>query len=63
MKQATFYATLIILLIECLQLVSSAQDEKHSLSDFKLRDHISGQKHKLSKLDGKVVVIEWWGTR
>ena len=40
MKQATFYATLIILLIECLQLVSSAQDEKHSLSDFKLGDHV-----------------------
>ena len=63
MKQATFYATLIILLIGCFQLVSNAQDAKHSLSDFKLGDHVSGEKRKLSKLDGKVVVIEWWGTR
>ena len=42
---------------------SNAQDAKHSLSDFKLGDHVSGEKRKLSKLDGKVVVIEWWGTR
>ena len=63
MKRVTLYAPLIIFLIECVQLVSIGQDAKHTLSDFKLGDHISGEKRKLSKLDGKVVVIEWWGTR
>ena len=63
MKRVTLYTTLIIFLIECVQLVSIGQDAKYTLSDFKLGDHISGEKRKLSKLDGKVVVIEWWGTR
>ena len=36
---------------------------EHKLSDFKLGDHVSGEKRKLSKLDGKVVVVEYWGTR
>ena len=63
MKRVTLYATLIIFLIEYIQLVSTGQEAKHTLSDFKLGDHISGEKRKLSKLDGKVVVIEWWGTR
>ncbi len=35
----------------------------HSLSDFTLGDHISGDKVDLSKLEGKVVTIEYWGTR
>jgi hypothetical protein len=35
----------------------------HSLSDFKLGEHISGEETDLSKLDGKVVAIEYWGTR
>ena len=63
MKRVTLYTTLIIFLIEYVQLVSIGQDAKYTLSDFKLGDHISGEKRKLSKLDGKVVVIEWWGTR
>ena len=37
--------------------------EEHSLSDFKLGDHVAGEKRKLSKLQGKVVVLEYWGTR
>ncbi|MDE0570188.1 MAG: hypothetical protein OSB44_05860 [Verrucomicrobiales bacterium] len=36
---------------------------EHSLSDFKLGDHVSGEERKLSKLKGKVVVLEYWGTR
>ncbi|HIG83301.1 MAG TPA: hypothetical protein EYG40_13420 [Verrucomicrobia bacterium] len=36
---------------------------EHNLSDFKLGDHVSGEERKLSKLKGKVVVLEYWGTR
>jgi hypothetical protein len=42
---------------------SNAQEIEHTLSDFQLGEHVSGDKRKLSKLDGKVVVIEYWGTR
>jgi len=33
------------------------------LSEFKLKKHISGDDVKLSELEGKVVAIEYWGTR
>ena len=36
---------------------------EHKLSEFKLGDHISGEEVKLSKMKGKVVAIEYWGTR
>ncbi|NCG27336.1 MAG: hypothetical protein GWP42_07325 [Verrucomicrobiales bacterium] len=42
---------------------AKAADSEHSLSDFKLGDHVSGEERKLSKLKGKVVVLEYWGTR
>jgi hypothetical protein len=42
---------------------ATAADAEHSLSDFKLGDHVSGEERKLSKLKGKVVVLEYWGTR
>ena len=35
----------------------------HNLSEFKLGSHISGAEVDLSKLEGKVVTIEYWGTR
>lgn len=35
----------------------------HSLSEFKLGEHVSGPEVDLSELDGKVVAIEYWGTR
>lgn len=41
---------------------SNAQETKYTLSDFELGEHVSGEKRKLSNLDGKVVVIEYWGT-
>ena len=44
-------------------LPAKAADAEHSLSDFKLGDHVSGEERKLSKLKGKVVVLEYWGTR
>jgi len=47
---------------------AAARDEKdavpdHKLSEFKLGDHVSGEKVDLSKMEGKVVAIEYWGTR
>ena len=47
----------------CISQESNAQETKYTLSDFELGEHVSGEKLKLSKLDGKVVVIEYWGTR
>ena len=35
----------------------------HKLSEFTLGSHVSGPEVDLSKQDGKVVVIEYWGTR
>ncbi|MFL2478322.1 MAG: hypothetical protein ACJ0K4_02090 [Verrucomicrobiales bacterium] len=42
---------------------TQAADAGHSLSDFKLGEHVSGEQRKLSKLKGKVVVLDYWGTR
>ena len=50
----------------CLAFAAIAQDAAvpdATLSDFKLGDHVSGDKVKLSGLKGKVVAIEYWGTR
>ncbi len=45
---------------------AARDDEKavpdHTLSEFKLGDHVSGEVD-LSDQEGKVVVIEYWGTR
>jgi len=67
MKQ---YINLFITFIMGVGLTASSSQaadaepaEEHSLSDFKLGDHVSGEKRKLSKLQGKVVVLEYWGTR
>ena len=35
----------------------------HNLSEFKLGAHVSGDEVDLSKLEGKVVVFEYWGTQ
>ena len=35
----------------------------HKLSEFKLGDVVSGEKVDFSKMEGKVVTIEYWGTR
>lgn len=42
---------------------AAAQDAEHTLSEFKLGEHISGDKVDLSAQEGRVVVIEYWGTR
>lgn len=49
-------------------LTAAARDDEkavpdHNLSEFKLGDHISGPEVDLSSQEGKVVVIEYWGTR
>jgi len=46
-----------------IALSSNAQEAEHTLSEFKLGEHVSGEKVKLADLGGKVVVIEYWGTR
>ena len=42
---------------------NAARGAEHTLSEFNLGENVSGPKVKLDKLDGKVVVIEYWGTR
>ncbi len=47
-------------------LSAAAKDDAvpdHNLSEFTLGDHVSGTKVDLSEQEGKVVVIEYWGTR
>tara|TARA_B100001250_G_scaffold256017_1_gene220397 strand:- start:650 stop:838 length:189 start_codon:yes stop_codon:yes gene_type:complete len=62
MKRFTFFIAFLTASSIFFQ-ISNAQEAKHTLSDFELGEHVSGDKRKLSKLDGKVVVIEYWGTR
>lgn len=42
---------------------NTAISAEHTLSEFNLGEHLSGPEVKLDKLEGKVVVIEYWGTR
>ena len=49
-----------------MTLSAMAQKEKaaeYKLSDFKLGTQVSGETVKLDELEGKVVVIDYWGTR
>ncbi|NNE92961.1 MAG: hypothetical protein HKN23_15055 [Verrucomicrobiales bacterium] len=48
-----------------LAFAAIAQDAvpDHTLDEFKLGEHVSGDKVDLSKAKGKVVTIEYWGTR
>ncbi|CAN5489068.1 hypothetical protein BH23VER1_BH23VER1_11210 [soil metagenome] len=45
---------------------ASGQDDalpEHTLSDFTLGKVVSGELKDLKGLEGKVVAVEWWGTR
>ena len=42
---------------------NTAKSAEHKLSEFNLGEHLSGPEVKLDQLEGKVVVIEYWGTR
>ena len=47
-------------------LGASAKDDEvpdHNLSEFTLGEHVSGDEVDLSKQKGRVVVLEYWGTR
>ena len=44
-------------------IYNTANSAEHTLSEFNLGEHLSGPEVKLDKLEGKVVVIEYWGTR
>lgn len=46
-----------------ISLSTDARGAEHTLSEFKLGEHVSGEKVKLDDLGGKVVVIDYWGTR
>lgn len=46
--------------------LAGAADEElpdHKLKEWSLGEHLSGPEVKMDDLDGKVVVIEYWGTR
>ncbi len=55
--------TVILAALGAFALCNTAQGAEHTLSEFNLGDHLSGPEVKLDKLEGKVVVIEYWGTR
>jgi hypothetical protein len=40
---------------------ADAEVPDHSLSEFRLGEHFSGEKVSLDQLSGKVVAIEQWG--
>jgi hypothetical protein len=44
-------------------LAQDAAVPDHKLSEFTLGKHVSGEEVDLSKLEGQVVAIEYWGTR
>jgi hypothetical protein len=46
-----------------LSLAQESASSVISLSKFSLGAHISGDEVDLSKMSGKVVAIEYWGTR
>ena len=53
----------IVTAVGALAFVSQAEDlPDHNLSEFRVGNTISGEKVDLSKLKGKVVAIEYWGT-
>ena len=63
MKQYINLFACFVMSVGLTALPAKAADAEHSLSDFKLGDHVSGEERKLSKLKGNVVVLEYWGTR
>ena len=54
----------IAIAVGALASAGRAQDlPDHKLSEWRLGNTISGEKPDLSKMEGKVVAIEYWGTR
>ena len=63
MKNYSKVGTGIIAALGIFTAFNAVQGAEHTLSEFNLGENVSGPKVKLDKLDGKVVVIEYWGTR
>ncbi len=63
MKNYSKAGTGIIMALGIFAAFNATQGAEHTLSEFNLGENVSGPKVKLDKLDGKVVVIEYWGTR
>ena len=63
MKIYSKVGTGILAAIGIFAVCTAARGAEHTLSQFNLGDHLSGPEVKLDKLEGKVVVIEYWGTR
>ncbi len=53
----------VIMGLGLFALPDLSRGAEHTLSEFQLGENISGTEVKLDKLEGKVVVIEYWGTR
>ena len=56
-------STAFCIALSAVLTVSAHAVPDHNLSEFKLGEHVSGPEVDLSELDGKVVAIEYWGTR
>ena len=62
MKTPQFVLTASV--VAAISWNSQAEDvPEHKLSDWRLGSLVSGDKVDLKNLDGKVVAIEYWGTR
>jgi hypothetical protein len=62
MKNLLLFAALAFY-CSSLSLAQESSSSAISLSKFSLGAHISGDEVDLSKMSGKVVAIEYWGTR
>ncbi len=65
MKPVWIICCCAVLLIAGSRSFVSAQDDDSgpTLSQFTLGEHVAGEEVDLTKLQGRVVAIEYWGTR
>ena len=63
MKKSLNVAAGVIMGFGLFAVPDLSRGAEHTLSEFQLGENISGTEVKLDKLEGKVVVIEYWGTR
>ena len=63
MKISLNVAAGVIMCFGLFAVADLTRGAEHTLSEFQLGENISGPEVKLDKLEGKVVVIEYWGTR
>ena len=63
MKKYSKMGAIFLAVLGFFMAYNTAKSAEHTLSEFNLGEHLSGPEVKLDKLEGKVVVIEYWGTR